>query len=254
MSRIDRKGAKRVTRIGQCAAVLLVGGAVVAFAVKPSLPPAPTIVAIEERGDEPVMFDEPAIEFDAVLISAVLNEAAGVDPKFDEPVNVAERDDEPPAPLTDAEPTTSNFRFLGGFFSPSRSLAIIAGAGKQRMARPGDEIDFGFRVNEVTPEYVEIERNGVVERLDRVVASGAVVATATPPASEESPLDRLSPGTEVSASARDRLRNARDLAAQRAGGDRLKREADFQRRREQRLEELRERGIDIEDDDRFQDD
>ncbi|MEM7623536.1 MAG: type II secretion system protein N, partial [Planctomycetota bacterium] len=178
----------------------------------------------------------------------VLNEAGGVEPKFpDEPVQIVDRTEDEPAPVTEQQRSTSNFRFLGGFFSPSRSLAIIAGAGKQRMVREGDEIDFGFTVGTISEDFVEIERNGVVERLDRQVATGAVVATATPSPAMESPDDRIDPGTNVSESARDRLRKAREQAAQRAGTDRAKQRADYNRQRQERLEELREQGIDVDE-------
>ncbi|MEL6906901.1 MAG: type II secretion system protein N, partial [Planctomycetota bacterium] len=229
------------------AAVLLVGGAVLAMTVEPSLPAAPVVVPLDDPTDLVTGPAPEPIAFDWGLVSSVLNQAGGVDPKVPtEPTEIVVLEDESPDPIEPTR-TTSNFRFLGGFFSPSRSLAIIAGAGRQRMARVGDEIDFGFTVNAITPEYVEIERSGVVERLDREVASGAVVATATPSTSIETPPDRLSPGTEVSQSARERLSDARELANQRINGDRAKREADFQRRREQRLEELRERGIDVDE-------
>ena len=248
MNGVDRSGARRLMRIGQAAAVLLVAGAVLAMTFRPALPSAPVVVATSDPGPAPARPTAEPVEFDAALVATVLNEAGSVTPRFPDeaPPAVAPPADEPIAVAT-APKSTSNFRFLGGFFSPKRSLAIIAGGGKQRMVREGDEIDFGFTVNTITEDFVEIERSGVVERLDREIATGAVVGktAANPAAATET--DRLSPDVRVSESARDRLRNARELAAQRAGEDRAKRRDDYERQRQQRIEELREQGVNVDE-------
>lgn len=242
-------------RIGQAAAVLLIGGAVLALTLRPGLPSAPAPVSGGREPEQPAGPSAQPIPLDIGMVSTVLNDAGAVDPRFpDQSAPVAEVTEPVDEITTDAQPTTSNFRFLGGFFSPSRSLAIIAGAGKQRMAREGDVIDFGFTVNTITEDYVEIERNGVVERLEREIATGAVVATAAPSPGMSTPPDRVSPGTVVGENARDRLRAAREQAAQRAGTDRAKQRADYERQRQQRIEELREQGIDVDEMEWRQDD
>ncbi len=248
MNGVDRSGARRLMRIGQAAALLLAGGAVLALTVRPGLPAAPAVASGERPPETPTDPSAEPVPLDVGMVSTVLNEAGAVTPRFpDQTPPVAEVIEPRPDVTTDPERTTSNFRFLGGFFSPSRSLAIIAGAGKQRMAREGDVIDFGFTVNTITEDFVEIERNGVVERLDREIARGAVVATAVPDPGMSAPPDRLSPGTAVGETARDRLRIAREQAAQRAGSDRAKMRADYERQRQQRIEELREQGVDVDD-------
>ncbi|MEO0632308.1 MAG: type II secretion system protein N, partial [Planctomycetota bacterium] len=224
------------------------GGAVLAMTFEPGLPPAPVPIAnapIESTTPEPSQPEAPP--FDVSLVAMMLNEAGNVEPAFAVDPTPAEPVEDTSTPISTAPESTSNFRFLGGFFSNNRSLAIIAGGGKQRMVRAGDAIDFGFTVNTITPDFVEIERNGVVERLDREVATGAVVGTATSASASVVQDDRVAPGTSASESARDRLRNAREQAAERAGTDRAKRRADYERQRQQRIEELREQGVDVDE-------
>ncbi|MEO1511483.1 MAG: type II secretion system protein N [Planctomycetota bacterium] len=234
-------------RIGQAAAVLLAGSAVLAMMFEPGLPPAPVPIAnapTEPTTPEPN--DPEAPPFDVSLVAMMLNEAGSVEPAFAVDPTPPEPEEDTSPPISTAPESTSNFRFLGGFFSNNRSLAIIAGGGKQRMVRAGDAIDFGFTVNTITPDFVEIERNGVVERLDREVATGAVVGTAAASASVVQD-NRAAPGANANESARERMQRAREQANERAGTDRAKRRADYERQRQQRIEELREQGVDVDE-------
>lgn len=249
MNGVDRNGARRLMRIGQAAAVLLAAGAVLAMTVQPGLPSAPVIIADTTVNPEPEAPEPEPLPFDVALVSTVLNEAGGVVPEFPEQdTSIAPPPaSEEPIVVPERPTSSSNYRFLGGFFSPTRSLAIIAGGGKQQMVRVGDTTNFGFTIKTINNEFVEIERNGVIERLEREVASGPVVGTTTSALPAASRPDQIAPGTVVSESARDRLRSAREQANQRANADRADRRADYERQRRQRIEELREQGIDVDE-------
>lgn len=248
MNGVDRTKARRLARLGQASAAVLAAGAVLAFMVEPSLPAAPEPVAIgtTESGPERSKPERPTI--DVAFLGDSLNQAARVDPKFPDAEPVVEPADPEPKPT--ASTPNSNYRFLGGFFSPSRSLAIISGGGKQQMVRVGDEFGFGFKVTSITPDTVEFERNGQTERLDRVKSTGAVVGTTMSAASTDS----VAPGTVVSESARDRLRRAREEAGQRMPNERVNLRADYERQRQQRIEELRQQGIEVDESDWRRDD
>ncbi|MEO1583224.1 MAG: type II secretion system protein N [Planctomycetota bacterium] len=239
MSGVDRTSAKRLTLVGQTAAALLTAAAVLAFVISPQLPPAPEPPASPPpttggttTAQAPVMPD-----VDITMLADVLGVAAAIE--ADEQITRDDDDGPDPKPDPLAPETNAGFRFLGGFFSPSRSLAIIKNANRQTMVRVGDSIDFGYTVHSISPEFVEIERAGEIERIERASPDGSAVTTTT------IAKDSFAPGTEVSDSARERLRDARARAAAGTNPDRDKLRRDYERERQRRLEELREQGIDI---------
>ena len=146
MNGVDRTRAKQLTRIGQAAAVVLAAGAVMAFVVEPALPEAPQIVRADPQptDTEPERFPEQP-DLDISLVTMMLNQAGEVEPAF-ETADVSTE----PTPITPITPpdkpvasNDTNHRFLGGFFSPNRSLAIIGIGDSQKMVRVGDAVDFG---------------------------------------------------------------------------------------------------------------
>jgi hypothetical protein len=143
-----------------------------------------------------------------------------------------------PVPLADG---TSPVRYLGGMFEPGgRALAILSVSGSQRLVRTGDVIpETGLEVLSIEAGSIELGLDGeAIERIERAEASGPLVSVVSPAAAAVESLTSVSPGTEISEAARERL--ARQAAARDAAGgtrgDREKFQADYQRRRMELLE------------------
>lgn len=232
MSGVSKAKATRNMRIAQVVGLGMVALAAGAVILKPGLP--------ERAPDQPTAFDpglgdqptdtrkpnQQRPEIDVAIAGNNLDvlmdrvKTPTIEPK---PVG-GEENEKPETPVS----APRGWAYLGGVFEPKVSFALVNINGKQRMLRQGQELpELDAKILSIGPDGIEIEREGMRERIERSKPAGTLVSVSEPGGGSSTGI--IAPGEatpqDMRAMQRDELRNNPDLD---------KRRAEFLRRQQER--------------------
>lgn len=232
---VNRKSAIRKTRVAQILGLGCVALAAGAVMFEPGLPKVaaptgfPDLASPDDGQNAGSMYTLTSADLDPSMIGNSLNKAGGVTP-----AEVDETQEKPPVDTgrTTTQQDSGSWKYLGGIFEPNFSFALVEIDGNQRMLRAGTRLDdLDAEVISVGRDAIEIERNGVTERIGLSSPSGGLVSVNEP--KEE--------GASVVPMGEDRefrdYRNTNDPDVVRLDAE--KRQAEFQRRLDERRNRMR---------------
>lgn len=237
MSRVNRTGAIRKTRIAQVAGLALVALVAGAVMYDPGLPEAPAQLTgfgdpMDSEGSSKTgsnqALDVPEINPD--MVGGTLDRVVGIKPK---PVVATPITPDPGQTKVVADPS-DGWKYLGGVFEPNFSFALVEIDGRQRMLRKGTRLDaYDAEVISVDRDQIEIDRNGVIERVSISNSTGEIVSVATQPEQ----------GAKTAVAVPGRAGNRDYMSEREQEGENLtdieKRRAEFDRRMKEREARLR---------------
>jgi len=223
--------ARRLARGAQVAAVALVGLAAVSLVFGRNAGPVDPVAAVDERAASaretggpnlpPPKTDERVIPTIDVVSIAEMSKI-GLD--FNEPEPPKQPETEGSDPGEDPTKTPAGgLRFLGAMIGSKKRLAMVEFDGSKRYVQLGRDLDGGQLVA-VEPEFIEIERNGDRERVDRAERVGSLVTTLANPQSTRAVDPRSAAGiAERAAAAREQRRLDREREDEETPAERYRR-------------------------------
>lgn len=233
---VNRKSAIRKTRVAQILGLGCVALAAGAVMFEPGLPKVaaptgfPDLASPDDGQSSGSMYTLTSADLDPSMIGSSLNKAGGVTP-----AKVDKTQEEPPknsGTTTTTQQDSGSWKYLGGIFEPNFSFALVEIDGNQRMLRAGTRLDdLDAEVISVGRDAIEIERGGVTERIGLSSPSGSLVSVNKP----------KEDGASVVPLGEDRefrdYRSTNDPDVMRLDAE--KRQAEFQRRLDERRNRMR---------------
>lgn len=232
MSGVSKAKATRNMRIAQVVGLGMVALAAGAVILKPGLPeraPDQPTAFDPGLGDQPTDTRKPNQQrppIDIAMAGNSLDNLADIQKTPD--IKPITPDPDPPETANTSNQAPRGWAYLGGVFEPKVSFALVNINGKQRMLRQGQELpELDAKILSIGPDGIEIEREGMRERIERSKPAGTLVSVSEPGGGSSTGI--IAPGEatpqDMRAMQRDELRNNPDLD---------KRRAEFLRRQQER--------------------